>query len=162
MHSAPSVIYPVGRSRYSERLLLVFWILGACSVVIACGQAGGVGWRHGVLVISAVAAGIAAACTGGFRRAASEELSFDGQHWSLTGKLAPRSARASVGLDFQSVLLISLTAPGCARHWIWVERSAKPESWRDFRRALYSRAPLAASGARTSKSGAADSHRFSS
>jgi len=161
MHSAPSVNYPVGRSRYAERLLLFLWALGVCGVTVACVQADRIDWRHGFLALSAVVAAVAA-WTGALRCSDHAELSFDGQDWSLTGSVVLRSARASTALDLQSLLLVCLTEPGRSRHWIWVERPTKPESWRDLRRALYSRAPLAASTALKSNSDAADVHHFSS
>jgi hypothetical protein len=161
MHSAPSVNYPVGRSRYAERLLLVLWALGACGVTVACVQADLIDWRHGILALSAGAAGIAA-WTGVLRYADPADLSFDGQLWSLTGRIALRSARASAALDLQSLLLVCLVEPGRSRRWVWVDRRAKPESWRDLRRALYSRAPLAAPIDRKPNSDSGDVHHFPS
>ncbi|MGJ7508010.1 hypothetical protein [Variovorax sp. GT1P44] len=141
--------------------MLVLWLLDVCGVTVACAQADGFDWRHGILAVSAAVAGMAAS-TGALRWADPAELGFDGQDWSLSGGVPLRSARATTALDLQSLLLVCLTEPGRSRHWIWVERQAKPESWRDLRRALYSRAPLAASTARNSNSGAADAHHFSS
>ncbi|MDM0077809.1 hypothetical protein QTH90_25600 [Variovorax sp. J2P1-59] len=132
--------YPVGRSRYAERLLLVLWALGVCGVTVACIQAAGFDWRQGILALSAAVAGLAA-WTGVLRCADPADLSFDGQHWSISGHSSLRTARASVALDLQSLLLVRLSEPTRARRWVWVDRQAMPERWRDLRRALYSRAP---------------------
>jgi toxin CptA len=151
----------MGRSRHAERLLLVLWMIGVCGVTVACIEADGIDWRQGLLAISAVVAGMAA-WTGVLRCAALCELGFDGQLWSVTGTFSYRSAKASVALDLQSLLLICLKEPHRSRGWVWVERQAKPEAWRDLRRALYSRPPSAALAAGKSSSDVADVHHSSS
>ena len=145
MHSAPSVNYPVGRSRKAERLLMLLWALGVGCVTLACVRSGGeVDWRQAMLAFSAIVAG-AAAWTGVLRSSAAAELRFDGQAWSITGGAAQWAARASVALDLQSLLLVRLAGPARARRWIWLDRQAMPERWSDLRRALYSRAAAAES-----------------
>jgi hypothetical protein len=139
MHSAPSVSYPVGRSRNAERLLLILWGLGVCGVSIACVQSAALGWREGILSLSAIVAGMAA-WTGVFRCSAQVDLTFDGQHWTMAGRIPVRTARVSVALDLQFLLLICLTESVRTRRWIWLDRNAMPPRWRDLRRALYSRA----------------------
>jgi toxin CptA len=141
MHNAPSVSYPVWRSRNAERLLLMLWGLGVSGVSIACIQSAAVGWREGILLISAFVAG-AAVCTGVFRYSYPADLTFDGQHWTMSGRIPIRTARASVALDLQFLLLICLKESAWTRRWIWLDRRAMPARWRDLRRALYSRAAL--------------------
>jgi toxin CptA len=145
MHSAPSVTYPVGRSRGATRILVVLWALGACCAGASCYLIDSVGWRQLLLVLSVVFSGVAAGF--GLRRDGAGVLHFDGLHWSLGGADASRSvhaARALVALDFQSLMLLRLSEPGRARRWVWVEQRAMPERWRDVRRAVYSRPPSAA------------------
>lgn len=145
MHSAPSVTYPVGRSRGATRILVVLWALGACCAGASCYLFDSAGWRQLLLVFSVVFAGVAAGF--GLRRDGAGVLHFDGLHWSLTGGPASRTvhaARAFAALDFQSLMLVGLTEPGRAKRWLWIEQRAMPERWRDVRRALYARAPSAA------------------
>jgi toxin CptA len=142
MHSAPSVSYPVGRSRSADRLLSIIWTCGACCVAAACYRFDGADWRIGLLALSVVGVG-AAAWRSALRCTASAELSFDGRHWSLAGPAGLRAARVKAALDFQSSLLVCLTDARRARRWVWLDRSARPERWQDLRRAVYSRAPLA-------------------
>jgi toxin CptA len=139
MHSAPPVNYPVGRSRNAERLLLILWGLGVFGVSIACVQSGALCWREGILLLSAVVVGTAA-WTGVRRCSAPADLTFDGQHWTMSGSIPVRTARASVALDLQFLLLICLTESVQIRRWIWLDRNAMPAQWQDLRRALYSRA----------------------
>jgi hypothetical protein len=145
MHSAPSVNYPVGRSRGATRILLFLWALGACCAGASCYLFDSAGWRQLLLVLSVVFAGVAAGF--GLRRDGAGVLHFDGLHWTLTSADPTRAvhgARALVALDFQSLMLLRLTEPGRARRWIWVEQRAMPQRWRDVRRAVYSRPPSAA------------------
>ena len=145
MHSAPSVTYPVGRSRGATRLLLLLWALGACCAGASCYLIDSSGWRQLLLVFSVVFSGVAAGF--GLRRDGVGVLHFDGLHWSLTGAHASRgvhAARVLVALDFQSLMLLRLSEPGRARRWVWAEQRALPERWRDVRRAVYSRPPSAA------------------
>jgi len=145
MHSAPSVNYPVGRSRGATRILLFLWALGACCAGVSCYLFDSAGWRQLLLVLSVVFAGVAAGF--GLRRDGAGVLHFDGLHWTLTGADPTRAvhgARALVALDFQSLMLLRLTEPGRARRWIWIEQRAMPQRWRDVRRAVYSRPPSAA------------------
>ena len=144
MHSAPSVTYPVGRSRGATRILVVLWALGACCAGASCYLIDSAGWRQLLLVLSVVFSGVAAGF--GLRRDGAAVLHFDGLYWSLTGADPTRSVRAgraTVALDFQSLMLVKLAEPGRARRWIWVEQRSMPERWRDMRRAVYSRAPAA-------------------
>jgi toxin CptA len=145
MHSAPSVTYPVGRSRGATRILIVLWALGACCAGASCYLFDSAGWRQLLLVLSVVFAGVAAGF--GLRRDGAAVLHFDGLCWSLSGADSTRfvrAAQAAVALDFQSLMLVRLTEPGRARRWIWIEQRAMPERWRDVRRAVYSRTPSAA------------------
>jgi hypothetical protein len=57
----------------------------------------------------------------------------------MSGDVPLRSARASVALDLQSLLLVRLEEPARARRWVWVDRQALPERWLDLRRALHAR-----------------------
>ncbi|MBW8716328.1 MAG: hypothetical protein JF629_11105 [Variovorax paradoxus] len=144
MYSAPSVTYPVGRSRGATRILIATWALGACCAGLSCFLIDSVGWRQLLLVLSVLFSGVAAGL--GLRSDGAAVLHFDGLCWSLTGAdrgRAVHAARAAVALDLQSLLLVRLTQPGRAGRWIWIEQRAMPERWRDVRRAVYSRAPSA-------------------
>jgi toxin CptA len=144
MHSAPSVTYPVGRSRGATRILIATWALGAACAGLSCYLFDSAGWRQLLLVLSVLLSGLAAGL--GLRSDGAGVLNFDGLGWTLTGAhpgRAVHAARAAVALDLQSLLLVRLTQPGRASRWIWVEQRAMPERWRDLRRAVYSRAPSA-------------------
>ena len=140
MHSAPSVSYPVGRSRRAQHLLMLLWALGVGCVTLACTGSGALDWRQAMLALSAVVAGVAA-WTGLLRACPAGELRFDGHHWTITGGSALHSARAAVALDLQSLLLVRLEGPTGAARWIWCDREALPERWPELRRALHARAP---------------------
>jgi hypothetical protein len=140
MYSAPSVSYPVERSRHAQRLLLAVWLCGAAVVMLAWTAAGVAGWRGGVLLagLAVAAVGVVAGQAPPYGGAgASAALVFDGQYWSLAGS-APL-ARAAVALDLQALLLIRLAEPLGKARWVWAERRAMPGRWLDLRRALHAR-----------------------
>ena len=141
MHSAPSVSFPVGRSRSAARILLVVWVLGACCAGITGRLLDGVGWRLGVLLASTVLAGAWAAWAQW--RQPVGRLQFDGQSWSLNGTPPIPAARLLPALDLQSLLLVRLVVADRHSHWLWLERRSDPQRWLALRRAVYSRAPSA-------------------
>ena len=147
MHGAPSVSYPVGRSRIANRLLLLLWISGAACTVAACARSGKMDWRSGLLVLCFLGASMAG-WRGSSRRDSSDVLDFDGSRWSIRGAKRLQAAGARIALDGQSWLLLRMTEAGGACRWVWVDRRTMPERWQNLRRAVYSR-PIPASLAQT-------------
>jgi toxin CptA len=135
MHSAPSVSYPVGRSRMARRLLLGIWCLGAAGLAAWCLQFSGAGWRTALLVLVVLAAGLSAWRAA--RLGEGVELQWNGQHWSCAGSAQCAAARVSIHLDFQPLMLVRLCEPGRATTWLWLERGSMPSRWLDLRRALH-------------------------
>jgi len=138
MHNAPSVTYPVGRSRNAIRLVLGIWILGACGVFAWClGQARGLdaAWKPALLLFA-----VALAAWGGWRsvRQAQEAvLDWNGEHWSVAGTPSLSTGRATVHLDIQFLVLVRVVEAGRPAKWLWLDRAAMPERWLDLRRALH-------------------------
>ena len=143
MHGAPSVSYPVGRSRIPARLLVLLWMCGACCAAAACIALKKADWRTGLLLLAVVGAGVAA-WRGSSHRGVPGVLKFDGSSWSIDAGAGLWAAQARVALDAQAWLLVRMAATGRPGHWIWLERRTMPERWQDLRRAIYSR-PVPAS-----------------
>ena len=142
MHGAPSVSYPVGRCRDAGRILMVVWAVGAGVAGVACyqidsNQEGG-GWRQWAMLVAVAIAAIGVWRV--LRAQAPGELLWDGQHWTLKADRERGGAAAGVHLDLQSLLLVRIAPAEGRAQWLWLERRAAPERWRDLRRALYSRA----------------------
>jgi len=145
MHGAPSVSYPAGRSRRARALLAALWAGGAGAAAAwvwqqAGGQLAPTDPRPWLVFAAVLLAGLAAWRA---NAAPAGELRWDGQGWTLPGAALTRPARVEVHLDLQSLFLLRLVAPGEPARWLWLERGSRPESWRDLRRAVYSRAPAA-------------------
>ena len=135
MHGAPSVLYPVGRSRL-EGLL----ILAACGLAVA----GLVGWAwqaapHPVALALAAALVLAAAALAGLGwwRTAGRRLQWDGQGWLLDGQAL---AAVDAVADLQRLLVLRCRRAGGGTAWLWPERGSDPAQWVGLRRAVYSRA----------------------
>ena len=142
---APSVQYPLRRSRVLGALLLALLFIGAGVVAAWVGF----GARDAV-VSAAVALGLwllAAAGAAHFWWGQPRGvLQFDGQAWTLgqtaksfSGPLA-LSVPPEVLLDLQAHLWVRVVPMGRASQWLWLARSSQPERWMDLRRAVYSRA----------------------
>jgi hypothetical protein len=137
MHSAPSVSYPVGRSRFLACVLAVLWLTGAALTALSWLRGPLVGWNVAISCAAVLSAGL---MTGQFwRRMPCGELRWDGRGWQGPGgSSVPRSIR--VHLDLQRHLLVSLHGPASAGRWLWLSASSQPDRWNDLRRAVYSRA----------------------
>lgn len=144
MHSAPSVTYPVGRSRFLAMLLLLLWLAGAGAAGLWWRAPGGQGWRLALVLASLGLAGVLAWRF--WRSLRAQALCWDGQSWRLrAGAPGPEAAGGlSVHLDLQRHLLLCLRerpeGGRAAWHWLWAEAAADPGRWHALRCAVYSRA----------------------
>jgi hypothetical protein len=137
MHSAPSVSFPVGRSRFMAAVLLLAWLMGGAVIVLWWSQSQSPGWRLG-------AAWLVLAATGAFAgwnwwNAARGILAWDGQTWNWSADPGAHDGAVEVSVDLQHWLLLRWTS-GNTSHWLWLERTGQLERWDDVRRAVYSRA----------------------
>lgn len=136
MHNAPSVTYPVGRSRFQLRLQCAVWWLGVAVVAAWC-------WRSGVPLGRQMLAGAAVLLAGagvlwGWWRAPVGSLRWDGQQWFWTVGGASVAVRVHARLDLQRHLLLALQPDPGRSFACWVDCSSQPQRWRDLRRAVYS------------------------
>ena len=136
MHSAPSVTYPVGRSRFAATLLLAAWSLGALAGALWWLRAPD-GWRLGLMAVALAVSGVIAARS--WASAAAGTLAWDGEAWTWSLQPDGRAHELLVGLDLQNWLLLRWSADGSS-HWLWLDRASRADRWDDLRRAVYSRA----------------------
>ena len=151
MHNAPSVNYPVGRSRFEGAMLLALWLMGALAAGATLWWGQAPGWRIGLLVSTSLGCGaVALVCWYYFL---SGNLRWDGKDWTLLGgtKACAKALpirQVSVVLDFQHWLLLRIEpwhGDGNWRTWprlLWLERRLALCDWDDLRRAVYSRARI--------------------
>ncbi|MFZ2296467.1 MAG: hypothetical protein WB542_13505 [Polaromonas sp.] len=139
LHSAPPVVYPLGRSYFSGGLLFGLWLAGLISVLLWCYLTRQLDWRMGSALLAVLVAGFAARA--GWKSAPSGRLAWDGEVWrweSASYQTGMAEHELSVIADFQHRLLLRIENQAHASLWLWVERSAMPERWLDLRRAVYS------------------------
>jgi toxin CptA len=133
MHAAPSVSYPVGRSRFAGALAGALVLLGLAAAIVWSVQSSTVGWRQ------VAAFGAVFACGGLAARAwwAAPQgvLRWDGG-WSW----GTEAGSVEIALDLQSRMLLRWHAESGAARWLWAERASAPGDWDALRRAVYSRA----------------------
>jgi toxin CptA len=142
MHSAPSVTYPVGRSRFLGQLLILGWLAGAGAGVVLWRFHGVSGWR---LMVIAVALTLSGGLAWRFWRGLPDrQLRWDGQTWRLlvseSQASAGPAARLAVHLDLQRHLMLRLRGTDGTGSWLWAEAATDPARWHALRCAVYSRA----------------------
>jgi toxin CptA len=143
MHNAPSVSYPVGRSRFSAGVLLLIWLVAAVAIARWWAQVQAPGWRVGAAALLLVCAGLWAAWNWAHSPVGS--LAWNGAAWNWASRQASEEGEPEVSLDLQRWLLLRWSSDQRIR-WFWVERGRGVERWDDLRRAVYSRASPRAPG----------------
>jgi toxin CptA len=145
MHAAPSVSYPVGRSRFAGALLAGAWLLAAAAILAFGLASTAPGWRQALAGAALAGSGVAALA--GWLRSPAGTLAWDGGgwRWEQDDPAAHGEAgRPELALDLQARMLLRwVPAQGSARwrtRWLWVERNAAVSHWDALRRAVYSRA----------------------
>jgi toxin CptA len=141
MHSAPSVSYPVGRSRFAGALLACLWLLGVAACVSWRLAAPASSFRTSAAAAVLVLAGGVAAWR--WWRMPCGTLTWDQEQWGWPDGSTARAPAPQVSLDLQHWLLLRWPSPA-GSSWLWLERASRPEHWADLRRAVYSRARLEA------------------
>jgi hypothetical protein len=150
MHAAPSVSFPVGRSRFAASLLAALWLAGLAAAVAWWAQASAPGWRQALAFAAVAGCGLAALAL--WLRSAAGIVRWDGSGWSWEEGTQPGQAgHPELALDLQRHMLlrwVPVAAAGAPRRgrtrWLWVERNAAVSHWDALRRAVYSRATTAA------------------
>ena len=137
MHAAPSVTYPVGRSRSAGALLLAAWLTGLATCLVWWAQVQAPGWRIALAAFSLALTGAAALRQ--WWRSPAGALAWDGTAWNWSARGQTQTASLEVALDLQRQMLVRCQYGGAA-HWLWLERSRDAHRWDDVRRAVYSRA----------------------
>lgn len=160
-HSAPPVVYPLGRSRFQALLLVCLWFAGAASIVFWLYAGQHAPWHVALSVATLAGAGLAAFA--GWKNTKPGQMAWDGQSWRWEGldyQSGIAGQRVSVMADFQGLLLLRIQGDTQKSRCVWCERSAFPERWLDFRRALFSPGRYAANPHAVAVSGHADAaHR---
>lgn len=159
-HTAPPVVYPLGRSRSQAWALSGLWI--ACWVSAAVwfyttGKFDGRGFFAAVAILLA-----GAAAGWGWKNAPVGRLAWDGQlwRWESSGyQTGTAGAKLVVIADFQQLLLLRIENQAHASLWLWAEQNALPERWLDLRRAVFS-SQKASGGARRQNPGLEGQTRY--
>ena len=138
MHNAPTVDFPVGRSRFQGWLLIFTGLIAVLSGWLWCFQADSVGWRQGLFFLILLATLVEAARL--WRNSPTGSLRWDGQVWNWSSVDASVSGVLAVHLDLQFCLVLSLRQASGVRIWLWPERRADVTRWDALRRAVFAHA----------------------
>lgn len=137
MHSAPSVSFPVGRSRFHGRLTLLLVLLGG-AVCAYWGYAMGPTDGRAVLALGIWSLTSVVALVGWYRTPAGV-LRWDGQNWSFESARGVMPGQVLQRLDLQTCVLLEFRAETARAQWLWLEKSVETPRWEALRRALVAR-----------------------
>ncbi len=145
MRNAPSVLIPVGRSRFGTWVFAGAWLAGLSVFAAWRLQAPVTGAWVGLPGSQAVMLALLAACGllawRSHRRACPGWLDWDGHSWCWSTAQGDCAAQVGVAADWQGVLLVRLQPEdGSGVQWLWLRPRGNPAHWRAVRRALYFRA----------------------
>ena len=139
MHNAPSVSFPVGRSRFQGRLIGVLVGFGALTELTWSVQANSLDWRQWLGAGMCVT--ILAWSGRTWWRTPSGSLSWEGVAWYWAAGARSLVVMPQVVLDLQVALLLRLPRTAdTGVTWLWLDRSSNPSRWMALRRAIYSHA----------------------
>ena len=147
MHRAPAVNFTVKRSRLQARLIGCVGLLTVAILVIFVLEQPVLDFQIGVLALSILLAGSTAYL--GWRRAPQGNLRWDGEHWHWSDFEKKMVCRLDLLADFQSVVVVTVTAQGQSPVFLWLEDTLDAPNWKPLRRAIVS--SQAASGGETKK-----------
>lgn len=142
MHTAPSVSYPVGRSRFALAALAALWLLALAAVAAWSLQVAAAPWLRAAAF--AVLAACALLAARGWLRSPQGTLAWDGAGWQWQQGDAAQPGHPELALDLQGRMLVRWLAEAGPARWLWLERNAAPPHWDALRRAVYSRASTGA------------------
>jgi toxin CptA len=138
-HNAPAVVYPIGRSRFQLWFSLVLWLIGLLLVMLWCLSSRRLDWRIGLGCAAVLLSGWS--LWWGWRTAATGQLSWDGISWrweNVRDQSVSGEMDLFVVVDLQQIMVVLIDGGIRKRLCLCAERSAFPERWLDFRRAVYS------------------------
>lgn len=136
MHSAPSVSYPVGRSRFHGALALLMALLVALTLLTWLLQADELGARHLAVVLLSLAC--TAVAVWNWFKAPVGVLTWDGLAWIWTDGDKALPVQPEVTLDLQIFMLLRLGTGTLGRGiWVWPERQVAAVHWLPLRRAVF-------------------------
>jgi len=136
MHRAPAISFSVTRSRWQLRATLVLGLSGLAAAASFVYAQTDFGWR--ALLSLAVVPVVIGVALSAWWNAPRGILRWDGQQWTWSGLSAPQACRASLLMDFQSLLLVSLTTQTKQSVCLWLEAGADLAAWLALRRAIVS------------------------
>lgn len=135
MYGPAATVFRTHRTVAPLRALVVLWLIifavAALFPLLIWSQ----WWRPTIAAIFAIVS--MAAILGGRRMSIQGEFSWDGSTLGFNGEKYFNDCEVSIPVDFQTLLLVKLTARDGRKCWIWLERQKSYSQWIAVRRVLY-------------------------
>ncbi len=137
MHNAPSVTYPLGRSRFQACLLGGYAAVAVAAFALWWHRTSLSDWR--LLCFALLTLTLWSWAVGNWWRSPGGRLCWDGQSWCWHSSGVSVCGALRARMDLQFCLLLSLNTGAAKSVWLWAERAADAQRWRDFRCAVFAR-----------------------
>ena len=136
MHRAPAVNFSVKRSRWHGQFILAMGLLALTILVVFAADHAVLDMR--VLILATACAVASSIAFIGWKKSPQGRLRWDGQHWYWSGCASGSTCQLSVLIDFQSIVVVSITSEMQMPLTVWLEAASDATSWKALRRALVS------------------------
>jgi len=134
MHRAPAVSFPVTRSRWHVRAIVLLSLLALASTLAFAHGQSLYTVRTLILACATVVVGLLAVQA--WRKSPAGCLRWDGAQWHWSGFAAAQACRLHLQMDFQRVLLVCVSAHAQRPIYLWLEAAADSAAWNAVRRAV--------------------------
>ena len=146
MHRAPAVNFSVKRSRWQAGFIVCASLLALLSLAVLGAEQTAPELRNAVFALAIVAGSVAFL---GWRQSPEGNLRWTGEHWYWSGFSESAVCRLTLLADFQSVVLVKVTADTHAPIYLWLEAYPGETNWRPLRRSIVSSQAASSVGKRT-------------
>jgi hypothetical protein len=143
MHSAPAVIYPVGRSSFQGAFIALVFLVSSISCGLWIAQGNPAVWMRAMSILALSMSGSLAFIV--WWRTPSGQLRWSGQSWTWIGAQAEFKGTVILQVDIQFCMVLCLHFDDGKNIWMVPERGGNERLWGDLRRAVFSQASGASS-----------------
>ncbi len=122
--------------------MVVIWVSGVFSAICLGVNVAQTSWTLPAALAICLVSGLFALVQ--WRKSPIGELRWDGRQWFFVATKNGSSESlaffdVTVGLDFQSSLLVRFSAQFGQRQWFWLQSKTDKAAWRNVRRAIFAR-----------------------
>jgi toxin CptA len=136
MHQAPGVCYFTGRSRWHLRCVLALTVVAISNLLVFSLTHPQFELPLALTALALVLAVVVSLLQ--WYRSPGGSLRWDGQTWHWSGFDNPTQCQVVLRMDWQRMMLVSITGQHRSSQWLWLEAGEDSSAWTALRRAIFS------------------------